>query len=89
MGDRMTKSDAELMQTIMDGKGVMPSWKDKLPRPDLESALGYLRELALRTGYGTDIAAFNGVPEQYFIFNPPGIERPFERHWSTDTIDAP
>jgi hypothetical protein len=34
--------------------------------------LGYLRELALRTGYGTDTSAYNQMPEMFYIFNPPG-----------------
>lgn len=74
MGERMTANTDELMQTILGGKGLMPSWEDKLAVSDLEDALGYLRELALRTGYGTDSNAFNQTPEVFYIFNPPGVE---------------
>jgi TPR repeat protein len=73
MGERMTASTDELMQTILRGKGLMPSWEDKLAVSDLQDALGYLRELALRTGYGTDSNAFNQMPEVFYIFNPPGM----------------
>jgi len=77
IGDRMTASTGELMQTILGGKGLMPSWEDKLSVTDLEDALGYLRELALRTGYGTDSSAYNPVPDFFYIFNPPGINSTF------------
>ena len=85
----MTKSDKELMQSILDGKGLMPSWKDKLPLSELENALGYLRELALRTGYGTDTSAYEAAPEMYFIFNQPGRIGPFDLYWSVDSLDSP
>lgn len=88
MGERMTKSNAALMQSILNGKGMMPSWKDKLPRSQLEKALGYLRELALRTGYGTDTSGFGTAPELFFIFNPPGNNTPFEPHWHINAVDA-
>ena len=73
IGERMTANADELMQTILRGKGLMPSWEDKLAVTDLEDALGYLRELALRTGYGTDSSAYNQMPEVFYMFNPPGM----------------
>ena len=60
------------MHTILRGKGLMPSWEDKLSESDLEDALGYLQELALRTEYGTNTSAYNQTPEMFYIFNPPG-----------------
>ena len=77
IGERMTASTEELMQTILRGKGLMPSWEDKLPVSDLEDALGYLRELALRTAYGTDSSAYNPMPESFYIFSPPGMNNFF------------
>lgn len=88
MGERMTKGDAELMQSILHGKGLMPSWEDKLPVSDLEDALGYLRELALRTAYGTDVSAFNAQPARYFIFSPIGLDPRFLREWRTSFSDS-
>lgn len=70
MGQRLTKSDAELMEVIQHGKGMMPSWEDKLPLSDLEDALLYLRFLAIQTAYGMDATGFNEEPEMYFIFYP-------------------
>ena len=72
MGQRLTKSDAELMQSILHGKGLMPSWEDKLPLSDLEDALAYLRLLSVQTAYGTDTSGINAEPEMYFIFYPRG-----------------
>lgn len=72
MGQRLTKSDAELMHSILHGKGLMPSWEDKLPLSDLEDALAYLRLLSIQTAYGTDTSGINDEPEMYFIFYPRG-----------------
>ena len=76
MGQRLTKSDAELMHSIRHGKGLMPSWEDKLPLSDLEDALAYLRLLSVQTAYGTDTSGTNDEPEMYFIFYPRGAGRP-------------
>ncbi len=84
MGERLTTSAEELMQTILRGKGLMPSWEDKLSESDLEDALGYLRELALRTGYGTDSNAYNQMPEVFYIFEPPGTNGIFMLDLDTD-----
>lgn len=39
------KSDAELVQTISDGKGNMPSFKRVLAPEQVQAVVGYLREL--------------------------------------------
>jgi mono/diheme cytochrome c family protein len=88
MGERLTTSAEELMQTILRGKGLMPSWEDKLSESDLEDALGYLRELALRTGYGTDSSAYNQMPEIFYIFEPPGTNGIFMLDLDTDMWDT-
>ena len=88
MGERMTKSTEELMQSILNGKGLMPSWEDKLPVTELENALGYLRELALRTAYGTDTSAFESSPDMFFIFSPMGIDDPGMRDWESGLLDS-
>ena len=72
MGQRLTSSDAELMTSIRLGKGLMPSWEDKLPLSDLEDALAYLRLLSIQTSYGMDTSGFNEEPEMFFIFYPRG-----------------
>jgi len=88
MGERITKSSEELMQAILLGKGLMPSWQDKIPVSELEDALGYLRELALRTEYGTDTGNYDKTPEFYYIFQPAGMLDPYTTDWSTVTDDV-
>jgi len=87
MGERMTKSSEELMQSILQGKGAMPSWEDKLTISELENVLGYLRELALRTAYGTDLSATDTSPDMFFIFGPGSIDDSFRPGWSVDPLD--
>jgi len=88
MGERMIKSSEELLQSILNGKGLMPSWECKLPLSELEGALGYLRELALRTAYGTDTSAYDSSPDMFFIFSPTGIEGTQMRDWGSDPLDS-
>jgi len=73
MGERMTKSDDELLRSILKGKRLMPSWEDKLPVQDLQAALSYLRTLMLLTAYGTEVEAYEVAPEYYFVFRPAGM----------------
>lgn len=72
MGQRLMKSDAELLTSILKGKGLMPSWEDKLPLSDLQDALQYLRLLSIQTAYGVNTAGFDDEPDMYFIFYPRG-----------------
>lgn len=65
MGERLLKSDAELMQSIREGRNEMPSWESKLPTDWLENALGYIRYMA-------DSGETNGTPDYYYVFPPPG-----------------
>lgn len=70
MGDRLFKSDALLMRSILEGRGAMPSWEDKLPVDWLEQALAYIRQMA-RNGNTMQRVS---PPEYYFIFTPPGTD---------------
>lgn len=70
MGDRLAKSDAELMQSILRGRGAMPSWENKLPANWLEQALAYIRHMAQKGNVG----ALNNWPDRYFIFAPLGSD---------------
>ena len=46
-GERLEKTDAELVKSIMEGKGdIMPPWKDMLSDEECESILLYLRSMA-------------------------------------------
>lgn len=43
--DVQKMSDKELTATISDGKGAMPSYKDKLSGAQIKDLVGYIREL--------------------------------------------
>ena len=45
LGERLDKGDAELLQSIVEGHGVMPTWGDKLPGENLGAALRFVRQL--------------------------------------------
>jgi len=89
MAERLTKSDGELMTSILNGKGLMPSWENKLAMSRLRSTLGYLRELALRTGYGTADDVEDDLPATYFLFQPPGMIELYSLGLISDPLDDP
>jgi len=69
LGERMEKSDAELMGSILGGHDIMPRWGDKLPRNDLDAVLGYVRSLQL--GFrGGILHSLNTPPPRYYLFGP-------------------
>ena len=46
-GERLEKSDAELLKSIMEGKGdIMPGWGDTLSEDECETILLYVRSMA-------------------------------------------
>ncbi|MFQ5757035.1 MAG: c-type cytochrome [Acidiferrobacterales bacterium] len=45
-GERLDKTDAELLKTISDGKGdIMPPWKEVLSEQQRKNVLHYLRSI--------------------------------------------
>ena len=70
MGDRLRKSDAELMLSIQNGRNAMPSWEDKLPNEWLVEALAYIRLVGKP---GTKLRA-DQMPDYFFIFTPMGSD---------------
>ena len=70
MGDRLAKSDLELMNSILWGKGAMPSWEGKLPTSWLERALAHIRHMD-RTGNFSAPENWDGT---YSIFAPLGTD---------------
>jgi mono/diheme cytochrome c family protein len=68
MNDRLAKSDLELMDSILKGKGAMPWWEGKLPRFSLEQALAYIRHMAQTE----DFDAPSDWDGTYYIFPPVG-----------------
>ena len=46
LGDRLDKADAELLDTILNGKGMMPPWKSQeCTDNELNEIICYLRSL--------------------------------------------
>lgn len=69
MGDRLQKSDDELLESVLRGKGAMPPWEDKLSVPVLQSAIRYLRVMHARLDAGLPPRE-RGLPDYYFRFRP-------------------
>ena len=68
MNDRLGKSDPELMNSILKGKGAMPWWEGKLPRFWLEQALAYVRHVAQTE----DFSIPGDWDGSYYKFSPVG-----------------
>ncbi|MCB1876724.1 MAG: cytochrome c [Chromatiales bacterium] len=75
MGERMYKSDYELLRSIRRGRNGMPSWEGKLPDDWLTAALAYIRFMDRAGREGAPVA--NQVPAYFFLFpTNPGAARP-------------
>lgn len=70
MGDRMHKSDTELINTLLKGRNGMPSWEGKLPRAALVAALAYIRYMS-KAATGAVPPVSNPIPERYYLFWSP------------------
>ena len=69
LGERMDKSDAMLLQSIMNGRGLMPDWGNKLAQKDLVAVLAFVRSLQqdYRDGIGRGLRP---APGRYYLFGP-------------------
>ncbi len=74
MGDRLQKSDNELLQSILKGIGAMPSWEDKLPYHKLKEAITYLRSMNARLSAGYEPLNVE-LPEKMYTFVPIGEKK--------------
>jgi len=69
LGERLQEPDAVLLYSIYQGKGVMPSWGDKLPKDRLRDVLAFAR--SLQKQYQNGIAeGIRRAPGRYFLFGP-------------------
>jgi mono/diheme cytochrome c family protein len=69
LGERLRKTDAELLYSIYQGKGVMPSWGDKFSEDRLLDVLAFVR--TLRKQYENGIAeGIRRAPGRFFLFGP-------------------
>lgn len=75
MGERLDKDDFTLLQSVLNGKGSMPPWQNKLPVPMLQDAITYLRSMAARRQMGLPPRS-QPLPEFYFRFRPIGETEP-------------
>ena len=69
LGERMEKSDIELLRSIANGRGAMPGWSGKLSPLQIRRVLAYIR--GLRSSYERGISASLVTnPSLFFIFRP-------------------
>jgi len=69
LGERLQKPDSVLLHSIYQGKGLMPSWGDKLPEDTLRDMLAFVR--TLQKQYQNGIAAgIRRAPGRFFLFGP-------------------
>lgn len=70
LGERMHKSDAELIRSIRGGKGAMPGWGGKITGQEMEHLIAFIRSLA--PAYEAGIIGEIRKPEsRYFLFWSP------------------
>lgn len=68
-GERLHKSDAALMASLLDGRQEMPGWEGKLPVGELRAILAHVRTLPQRYDFG--IGASTGARPAYrYLFGP-------------------
>jgi mono/diheme cytochrome c family protein len=77
MGDRLYRSDEELLRSVIAGRHAMPYWKHKLSIDMLRSAIAYLRVMQQRHSSGLPPRE-EPIPETYYRFNPVGED---EDYW--------
>jgi mono/diheme cytochrome c family protein len=75
MGERLHKDDDTLLQSVLNGKGAMPYWEGKLPRPMLRSTIRYLRIMEARVKAG-QAPRQRSLPARMFRFQPTGEREP-------------
>jgi mono/diheme cytochrome c family protein len=69
LGQRLEKSDEALMRSLLNGKGEMPNWDDKLSRAELREVLRFIRTLRLQYDLGIG-QSLRGAPALYYLFGP-------------------
>lgn len=80
LGDRMEKPDAVLLDSIRNGKGMMPGWGNKFSAERLVEVFAFIRTLERR--YQNGIAqTLRGPPGIYFLFGPMEKDHLAYRSW--------
>jgi len=87
LGERLEKSDGDLLRSIEQGIGEMPKWDNKLPRAEMAAVLGFVR--TLRQEYRAGIVrALRARPRVYFVFG--AMQRRLEQlvpHANEDDVE--
>lgn len=78
MGERLHKSDHELLASVLKGKHGMPYWENKLSIDMYRSAIAYLRVMEQRYSSGLPPRE-EPLPEVRYKFKPVGEEKDY---WS-------
>ena len=69
LGEALGKGDAELMRSLLRGKGEMPGWDDKLPRDQLHDVLSFVRTLQAKYALGIG-HTLSSAPPRFYLFGP-------------------
>ena len=77
MGERLHKSDQELLESVLVGRHAMPYWQDKLSVGMLLRAIGYLRVMDQRYRSGLPPRE-QPIPPMHYRFKPVGED---EDYW--------
>ena len=81
-GERLYKSDDELLHSVFGGRHAMPYWQGKLSVGMVQLAIAYLRTMDQRVRAGQPPRT-EPIPELHYRFNPVG-EREYyweRRYW--------
>jgi mono/diheme cytochrome c family protein len=71
MGEHLQKDDRELLQSVLNGTGNMPPWRDMLSVQDLRNAIAYIRMMHERKLKGQPPLQVEKGGRQY-LFKPVG-----------------
>ena len=82
LGERLHKSDAELLRSVLAGRHAMPYWQSKLSVDAFRQAIAYLRTMDQRYRAGLPPRT-RPIPERHYKFNPVGEGEHYweNRYW--------
>lgn len=83
LGEALEKGDAELMISLLRGKGEMPNWDDKFSREELVEVLRFVRTLPAKYELGI-VQSLGSAPPLYYLFGPMRSDQPAYREWLRD-----
>jgi len=88
LGERMEKSDRELLTSIEWGHQRMPEWSEKIPREWIAQALGHVRGLSTELRFGL-LHRLRPLPERAFRFGPMDPELSTQRREPPVGVEGP